>query len=362
MTTQLLEKELSTRSDGGKQPRSRWVSDLRSETLRVLYTCASIAQEVYLDNQFVVLPALPRSMQSMSVILPKLTAFQSPLFWKRVRAFVKRTIPVQADDQLIQMVEPELASILAAEDQPIEWAKLQRNWRAIAPAFYQALDMVIPGAREKISLVTIIPTRYGTRSSFSAHGTFPANIAMYLRQDATVRNIAEGIVSALTRADVLEHFKVRWDQAKVLVDWILERSSVALVLRGLVKVDDKAGMRKQQIEHIFKKSKNYCKEAWIPFQQDKEGGSFEVLDNSAILVGGRQYALSYQEYALLQSFLSQRGQTVSYDILADAVFPSGSFSLFALAKAVQRLRTTMRTAGLDPGLIQSVRGVGYVLR
>ena len=80
------------------------------------------------------------------------------------------------------------------------------------------------------------------------------------------------------------------------------------------------------------------------------------------LRGGREIQLSRTEYQLLELLLASQGKVLSRDVIFDKVWgydfgpESNSLDVY-----VGYLRRKLE-AGEEPRLIQTVRGVGYVLK
>ena len=73
-------------------------------------------------------------------------------------------------------------------------------------------------------------------------------------------------------------------------------------------------------------------------------------------------AFGKKEVVILKKLLARKGDVVTYDELADALWGEGEFkSFWALAKLVERLRGSLVEVGIEPKRIESARGQGYIL-
>ena len=84
-----------------------------------------------------------------------------------------------------------------------------------------------------------------------------------------------------------------------------------------------------------------------------------VLDEHAVLrYRGRWVALSPTEATIVERLLAARGGVVNRRTLASAIWPDGSRRSRALDPHVHRLRSRLRSLGLD---VHTIRGRGFVL-
>jgi two-component system copper resistance phosphate regulon response regulator CusR len=80
-----------------------------------------------------------------------------------------------------------------------------------------------------------------------------------------------------------------------------------------------------------------------------------------VLRGGRRIELTAKEYALLELFMRRRGEVLPRSLIASSVWDMNFDSdTNVVDVAVRRLRLKI-DEGFDPRLIQTVRGMGYVL-
>jgi two-component system copper resistance phosphate regulon response regulator CusR len=80
-----------------------------------------------------------------------------------------------------------------------------------------------------------------------------------------------------------------------------------------------------------------------------------------VLRGGRRIDLTAKEYALLEFFMRRRGEMLPRSLIASSVWDMNFDSdTNVVDVAVRRLRLKV-DEGFEPRLIQTVRGMGYVL-
>ncbi|HJM88994.1 MAG TPA: response regulator transcription factor [Dehalococcoidia bacterium] len=101
-----------------------------------------------------------------------------------------------------------------------------------------------------------------------------------------------------------------------------------------------------------------------PLTSELLGPSDLVLDRSShrVAVGETQLDLTQKEFAVLTLLLERREEVITADDLSRAVWGYETFGARNFVeKQVSRLRSKLRAAGAR-GVINTVRGVGYVIR
>lgn len=88
--------------------------------------------------------------------------------------------------------------------------------------------------------------------------------------------------------------------------------------------------------------------------------SLSVKDQSC-LVGGNHLDLSAQEFRLLSLLMSNQGRVFSKSTIESRLYPNDVPDSNIVEVLVSRLRSKLGKAGAS-GLIQTIRGLGYVVR
>ncbi len=85
-----------------------------------------------------------------------------------------------------------------------------------------------------------------------------------------------------------------------------------------------------------------------------------VIDQKTPLDG-----LTKNEEKVFKLLIKNKNQLCSFDQIGEAIWQEKSyesFSLWAISKLIQRLRSRLQASSLSPTLIQTQRGQGYALR
>ena len=103
--------------------------------------------------------------------------------------------------------------------------------------FFLELDSLFSGASKRMRSLTVVPTRFGTGCSFTVLKEFPGDVIIALREDQTVFEVAEAILTSVTRYEAYRELLAGWEETEFLVDWPLSKSRLKRVLsRGVMNI------------------------------------------------------------------------------------------------------------------------------
>ena len=96
-------------------------------------------------------------------------------------------------------------------------------------------------------------------------------------------------------------------------------------------------------------------------KSEKEKEIKRVKNN--FIIYGEKVNFSKKELAVFNSLYKKKGRVVSFDCLGDALWQNepDKFSLWAIAQTVRRLKRKLSTYFINPQIIRSVSGEGYIL-
>ena len=161
--------------------------------------------------------------------------------------------------------------------------------------------------------------------------------------DCGLSILTEAVVSSIIRPS---QPLATWSESEATTDWILSDSAVAKTLKDIDSALTITGTRSLISTNLQVKSDAFLAKIGAPQI------TLEAIKNIKV----DDFTLKEKE--LWTKFLARPNQVVSFDeIEPDA----DKFSLYAIAKTVQRLRDKMETSGVTGSLIQSKRGEGYIL-
>lgn len=148
-----------------------------------------------------------------------------------------------------------------------------------------------------------------------------------------------------------------------MVDWVLTNTSVGREISKIepVALEDTTlfALRNVQNASRIKKTKEFLRSLGAPVLEN-----VFMIANGGLLANGKGLTgLSTREEKLLTLLIENSNKVTTIDQIGEVYFESyDEFSLYAISKAVQRIRDKLSESGLSSGFVQTFRGQGYMLR
>ena len=324
---------------------AQWECSGKSEALRLLYTAGQISRRFYQTYNFFVLPQLTGAADYAAAVFPCLNYRSIGKFWRRVKTIKTDRLPPEASPDLLgQTLKLYQQAGLALP----EYGKIKKLWAGAETAILAGINRLIPPPPGGlVKSITVWPTRFGTTCSFNRPEKFPADICIYLRADCGIWQMAEAVLSALVRQTLQTRLGASWEETELVADWLAQESFLKNILAkyGGRYYPTLKLIRNRQNGRTFSQSQAYLEKLGL---LAKSG----AVENPP--------GLTEKENGILNCLKRQRGQTVSFEALGEIVCPE-NYSLFCIAKTIERLRRKLEAAGIAGTTIQTVRGKGYLL-
>jgi len=113
------------------------------------------------------------------------------------------------------------------------------------------------------------------------------------------------------------------------------------------------------LKALYTKSREFLKSMGFDQSQD-----LLLIDRKLVVHGVKtNIELTQQEAKLLNLLLLNRNHAIDYFYIGDILWPNNpdKFSLWAIAKLVQKIRYKLYKAGFDDKKLMNVKGKGYML-
>lgn len=153
-----------------------------------------------------------------------------------------------------------------------------------------------------------------------------------------------------------------WEEAQLLVDWIISDTAMGTVFKEIGCDDYKtllANIRSGYDRSITAESKSIYEQLEIGRVQTE----FYVLSGEVLYKGKKISNLTFGEKCILTALIENKEAVVTYEDIASLVLQKDeAFSLYSISKRIQRLRDKLDSGGIGKHHIQTVRGVGFQLR
>jgi hypothetical protein len=325
-----------------------WEHTLRTDSLRIIQSCHQISTGFYRLNNFIVLPS-DLKQDNQTIAVPDLDFLSIPRFWERVRKINTHScLHFSISSEFLQAVE----SIVPATEP--DFILLKRIWSKHESSILKLIQDLIPQKKSWIKHIVIYPTSFGSITTF-AHLNNPGTVRMWLRQDASISNIVEALVTSLTREDAYHHLGFTWNESEAVTDWILAYSPLSAVLQ---KIDP-------HFTHSFtlKTTRNRERAILNEISQKFIQKIGAPCTNISAIKNLKLTNFSIREKKLLELLLSRSPHLVSIDEISELLFSGNEnkFSLYVISKSIQRLRDKLENHGISGSFIQTRRGRGYLI-
>jgi len=335
-----------------------WEYSIKTEAERLLHCAHQMAVGFYRVNNFIVLPYTPKIGGAHIVTFPDLPYNKIPRFWEKIKKIDIQVLPIRVNKSILE----QTAKLLEKADLPApEFENTKNQWGKAQNEILSEIYRIIPSKKGSIKEIIIYPTSFGTSTSFNwlnANG----KIIMYLRQDQSIASITEAIITSLTRKDIFEKLDGVWQESEIVTDWIITQSSLAAIVK---KYDQTPflptikGVRIKQQARLIEKSDRFYQKLGLPVNPKvfSLNGLTPEINKKPV------ENLSALEKSVLRLLIQKSNNVATFDELGDATLKNEeNYSLYAIAKTIERLRNKLEANGISSSCIQTLRGQGYVLR
>jgi hypothetical protein len=332
---------------------------LDTETERILHTAHQVSVGFYKLNNFIVLPKSSKALGTNLVIFPDLNYKSISRFWSKTTKIDIYTDPFTIDPKLRSDFKNLLANY---KPETPNYLHTKTIWEKAEKEILTTIYDLLPSKKNLLKEIKIYPTKTGTNCSFSLTAS-EGHMYIYLRDDQGIHAIIEAIITSLTRNDIYQKLGGVWQESEIITDFLVTQTKLAKVLQ---KYESKEkyiptikGTRVKDVGNLQKLSDEYYKKLNVP-NFDKPfnlNGLTPEVNNKPIL------NLTPKEKQVMYLLIKNSNNIISFDQISDIIFNTDdNFSLFALAKFIQRLREKLEKNGVSGSFIQTLRSKGYLLK
>lgn len=338
---------------------TKWQYLLETEAERLIHTAHNMVNGFYKTNNFIVLPYQIKDLRAYLVTLPDLDYQSIPRFWEKVSKVNVMDFPLAIDPEITKSVVKLIEGKINTTPQ---YSETERLWLKAEKDVLDEIYKILPHKKDIIKKITIHPTNSGTGCSFNLIKK-EGEVIMYLRQDCGIHTIAEAIITSLTRRDIYDKLEGLWQESEIITDFLITQTSLSKVLQ---KYEDPKeylatikGIRVKQQAKLLSDSQLFYKKLGIPTFEKPFGYNGLVPE----LFGNPLQNLTATERRVILNLIKNSNNVTSLDDIGTIMFNSDTqFSLYAIAKLIQRLRNKLEANGISGSYIQTLRGKGYLLK
>ena len=285
------------------------------------------------------------SNNPLIVVLPQIMEITCKDFWQEYDS-IKKNIP-RNYTKFNGSEFPALFSMI--KNQPaINPIEQQKEWKNVANDFTKTLGTLFEDDKLK---VTVNLTRFGTVASYNHTDN---KLDIYLRLDSDISQIAFCILSYFVHK---YKQKLHWNEEQRVVDFLLLSSKFKLLFPKFKSILDY--VQYPEVDYsLITSSNNIYKKLGINL-----GSSIKKVKDEILVNGKSVTTLSSQEKIVLEILLKNRNKVTTMDQISISLWGEdyANFSMQAISKTVERLRTKLRETGINRQSIFTKRKLGYVL-
>jgi hypothetical protein len=335
-----------------------WNWSIDSEAERVLDTAGSIGNGFFALQGFCPLPwGETRATPTPSAVyLPKLAFHTIPHFWSQVAKLDNRHYPLISSRPLTNGIK----KLLQATDlEAPSYNDLEHITKQTLPKVLSFVKNFIPKSKLPTEII-IHPTNFGTGGSFSRMDE-KGQITIYLRFDKGIKTIVECVLTSMLRQKAIDELSASWSETEFLTDWLIRSSALTLVLPPDPSWEGTLNQTRQQIcAKIQTDSINFLKMIGAPTPSSQ---TFKLKNNQVYFESSPVTGLTLRESTLISKLIDKAPAPITLDEVGSILFTNDEkFSLAAISKTVERLRTKFATLGISPHYLATASGVGYYLK
>lgn len=322
--------------------KTMWEYSLNLEAKRVLQACRQTALGFYKVNGFYPVPVGTTPLKDINVVIPDLPYLNIPRFWEKAAKVWTLDIEKIEETELIPAIENMLGKAT-----PPEYQKVQKEWEKIADDFIAEIEHILPNKKNVIKKIVIWPTNFGTSASFSIEKNGTAHV--WIRSDQGVEAIGWCLITALTRDEVLDKYGGLWQESQMISDWLMGETTLSQFFPKTYNT--MRSLRAKQNASMLAVSNKFLEKIGAPVISTEK---IKSLDTTGF---------SDREKKLWQLLSTKSPAIVSMDEVGTILFGDNedAFSLYAVSKAIQRMRDRLEKSGISGSFIQTKRGEGYLL-
>ncbi|MDP1743418.1 MAG: hypothetical protein Q8L51_01380, partial [Candidatus Amesbacteria bacterium] len=296
-----------------------WEYSLELEAKRVLQACRQTALGFYKVNGFYPVPYGTSPLRDINVVIPDLPYLSIPRFWEKAAKVWTLDIENIVEPELLPALEKMLGKVTAPDYQVV-----QKEWNKISEEFLGEIGKLLPRQKNKIKKIMIWPTNFGTSASFSIEKNGTAHV--WIRSDQGVEAIGWCLITALTREDILDKYGGLWQESQMISDWLMGETPLSKYFPKTY--NSMRSLRSKQNASMLEKSEAFLTKIGAPVISTEK---IKNLDTTSF---------SDREKKLWSALSIKSPDILSMDEVGNILFANSEddFSLYAISKAIQRLR------------------------
>lgn len=321
--------------------------DSESQAKYLCFLAKNIQSETYQKTN---LPILPYPTKSDCVFFPDLNF--SGEFWSLIKKSKSLHLSGIRSVQLVGISEKYISDLINLNDINKKEKILKDYWRQNYVKFFTLSKMIFNKDFSKgIKEIEILITPFGTSGSFKNEGP---RVIMTTRTDLPNDSIFQTLLNALIRRKLnhlTETGTTRFIDRQKYLTFLLRHTAFSKIISTHTHSES---------EKITTDSNIFLTKLGFPTDTTLQINDQKIVINSSDV----SHIFTKYETTLLKKLYEKFGKVVSFEEVAEAVWKDKldeKFSLYSLAKIVEKIRKKLEDLGIQKEILKTARGKGYML-
>lgn len=300
---------------------------------------------------------LPRLVEkdARTIYFPDLQYPQK--FWEKLSKFKADEYVFHFNAELNEMADKLLPNFDRAQ---INTANIEGAWKKYEAEFFACLEEFLPKyAQIKARSITCLVTPFGSVGSlYFIKNKSAFDFEITIRKDFGPAQIAETILTQLFHIDQTNMSIPVWTNREAIIDFLLMKTKFGQLFN--YEYSPTVSTLPEISDNLVSESNTYLTKLGFPLSPTLATHHELITINNTPVYNH----FTATEKNILVDLIAHKNQLISYDQIGNDFWGEDSldkFSLYSIAKIMEKIRKKIKDAGVYQELIYTVRGKGYVL-
>ncbi|PIR99181.1 hypothetical protein COT87_00825 [Candidatus Collierbacteria bacterium CG10_big_fil_rev_8_21_14_0_10_44_9] len=334
-----------------------WDWSLQTETERILDTTRQIGNGFFGLQHFYPLSWDHQTKYlSFGVYLPQLDYPSIPHFWSQVVRLDDNHFPLLAPPALLTQTH---ALLLPIDLTPPSTSSLENLTQTVVPRVLKFFHQFSPSTPLPTKII-IHPTYFGTYGSFNLMKS-DKKVILIIRLDQGIKTLVECLLSSLLSQSAMNDLSSSWSETEFLVDWLISSSALSQILPSDPTWSGTLSTTRHSVSIALQaQSAHFLTQIGAPIPTFQ---TFSLKNNQVYYHNNPLPGLTARESRLMTKLIEISPAPLTLDEIADLIFiQEDKFSLAAITKTIERLRTKLNSLGISRHYLATASGIGYYLK
>lgn len=333
----------------------RFVSNLDKLASYLCYVAKQISCGYYQERRFFILPYRV-AKNPQTIFFPDLPYPKT--FWEKLVKFQPHDYIFHPDKEIKQIAKELLQDFLSTTNS--NFSEIEKQWRKKEKAFLNAAREFIPTFKwQALRNITVLISPFGTVGSFFFQKQEEGiNLELTLRSDFGPAQIAETILTSFLHMDNTNAPLTEWIKNETIIDFLLTKTKLGQIFA--FDYHPTISTFPELTSNLACESEQYLQKLGFPSKPLLEISNYEIALNGQPQPG----LFTPTEKRILTGLIQNKNRLLTYEDIGNLFWGEEAslekFSLYSIAKIMEKIRKKIKDCGVYQELIYTVRGQGYV--